>query len=143
MPEDGYTTLAALAEGTDDLEMLKCLRLGIARHEFVKLERHGVPLRLSVCRVDVGRERVVDGKSADVARQSHCRHSLAQRVPSSSVGSARVRLRHALSPRSLVRFRATKKPPSRMALSRYSTDYTISQGKRRFAADFAPCPAFP
>lgn len=31
MPEDGYTTLAALAEGTDDLEMLKCLRLGIAR----------------------------------------------------------------------------------------------------------------
>lgn len=31
MSEDGYTTLAALAEGTDDLEMLKCLRLGIAR----------------------------------------------------------------------------------------------------------------
>ena len=32
MPEDGYTTLAALAEGTDDLEMLKCLRQVRTRH---------------------------------------------------------------------------------------------------------------
>lgn len=30
MPEN-HTTLSALAEGGNDLEMLKCLRLGIAR----------------------------------------------------------------------------------------------------------------